>query len=417
MKFKEIYDNFIKPFVEIVIYYLTNKMKFTNEVNVIINDITNSDTDKDCGFIKRILYYFLLFIYFIAILWIIIDIIMKNNYLFNSYVARAFRSQLLFADIPEFYQLKNIIYINDSFSFDFHFIFFISVLLIIYGIYYYFNYNLTQFFKDKFEIEFNLFIPFVIGSIFFGILFYIYNSYNIIVLSNKSNTITQIIYDNINKDFIDKAKLCNYDEERKNSNDGDFIKGKCNDLKLHFTTSKFYYYITNTINEMYSNSKTKKMTVEKFMTLKNNNDVSYKDLLISSFFTYTFMKYYADNNLYDNAKEIFSKSNLNTFFYKYRINPILDFSYNSILFNPSNNDLNFNNPLMKEAFNNNKEIYYYVYNEYYEICNNIQNNIVDVYNICSSKTICMYYYYLIIGIIMLIIVIYYFRITYLKLNN
>jgi len=356
MKFKEIYDNFIKPFVEIVIYYLTNKMKFTNEVNVIINDITNSDTDKDCGFIKRILYYFLLFIYFIAILWIIIDIIMKNNYLFNSYVARAFRSQLLFADIPEFYQLKNIIYINDSFSFDFHFILFISVLLIIYGIYYYFNYNLIDFFKDKFEIEFNLFIPFVIGSIIFGVFFYIYNSYNIIVLSNKSNIITQIIYDNINKDFIDKAKLCNYDEERKNSNDSDFIKGKCNDLKLHFTTSKFYYYITNTINEMYSNSKTKKMTVDKFITLKNNSDVSYKDLLISSFFTYTFMKYYADNNLYDNAKQIFSKSNLNTFFYKYRINPLLDFSYDSILFNPSNNDLNFNNPLMKEAFNNNKEI-------------------------------------------------------------
>ena len=72
---------------------------------------------------------------------------------------------------------------------------------------------------------------------------------------------------------------------------------------------------------------------------------------------------------------------------------------------------------MKEVFNNNKEIYYYVYNEYYEICNNIQNNIVDIYNICSHKTICMYYYYLIIGIVMLIIVIYYFRITYLKLNK
>jgi hypothetical protein len=415
MKFKEIYDNFIKPLVDIISYYLINKMKFTNDVNMIISTVGKDD--EVCGFIKQIFYYFLLFIYFIAILWIIIDIIMKNNYLFNSYLKRAFRSQILFADIPEFYQLKNIIYINDSISFDYHFIFFISVILIICGIYYYFNNNLRILFEDKFEKEFNLFIPFFIISLIIGFLFYAYNSYNIIVLSNKSNIITQMIYDNINKNFIENQKLCNYDEERKNSNDIDFVKGKCNDLKLHFTTSKLYYYLNDTINEMYSNSKSKKMTLEKFLTLKNNNDVLYKDLLISSFFTYTFMKYYVDNNLYDKAREIFSKPNLNTFFYKYRINPILDFNYDSILFNPSNDDLNFNNPLMKDAFGNNRDIYYYVYNEYYEICNNIQNNIVDVYNICNQKTICMYYYYLIIGIVMLIIVIYYFRITYMKLNK
>ena len=168
---------------------------------------------------------------------------------------------------------------------------------------------------------------------------------------------------------------------------------------------------------MYSISKLNSISLDKFLTLKNNNDILYKDLLISSFFTYTFIKYYVDNNLYDNAKDIFSKSNLDTYFYKYRSNPLLDFSYDSILFNPTNNDLNFNNPLMKEAFNNNKEIYYYVYNEYYELCNNIQNNIVDIYNICNNKSICMYYYYFIVGIIMIIIIIYYFRIKYLELNS
>ena len=165
---------------------------------------------------------------------------------------------------------------------------------------------------------------------------------------------------------------------------------------------------------MYSNSKLKSITLEKFLTLKNNKNIYYKDLLISSFFTYTFIKYYIDNNLFDSAKKIFSVSNLQSSFYRNRINPILDLSYDSILFNPSNNDLNFNNILMQEAFNNNKEIYYYVYNEYYELCSNIQNTIVNIYNICTHKTICMYYYYAIIYIIMLIIIIYYFIINYLK---
>lgn len=414
MKFKEIYETFIKPFVLIVINYMNNKLKFANDVNNIIKVIGNND--KKCGFAKKVLYYFLLFIYFIAILWLLIDIIIKNNYLLNSYFAKVFKKQLLFSDIPEFYQMKNFFYITDTISFDLHFILFISILIIIYGIYYYFNNTLNEYFRDIFEKEFNLLMPFILVSLIIGIFYYIYNSYSIITVSNKSNNITKIIYDNINKDFIDKSRICNYDEDKKSITDSDFLKGNCNDLKLHFTTSKFYNYISDTINEMYSVSKLNKITLEKFLTLKNNHDVYYKDLLISTFFTYTFIKYYVDNNLYDNAKKIFSKSNLETIFYKYRINPILDFSYDSILFNPSNDDLNFNNLLMQEAFNNNKEIYYYVYNEYYELCNDIQNIIVDIYNICTRKAICIYYYYFIIGIIMMCIIIYYFRIKYLELN-
>ena len=408
MNYKELYDIIIKPLIDIIINYFSNKIIFLNNFNELIKKYEK--LDKKCGFIKKILYYLLLFIFFISILWIITDIIIKNSYLLKSTFARLFKSQLLFSDIPEFYQLKNIIYITENISFDYHIILFVSILIIIYAIYYYLNIDLN----NIFESEFNLLILFLLISIIIGIIYYIYNSYNIIVLSNKSNIITTKIYDNINKDFINTTKIFNYDEEKIN---GDFVKGKCNDLKYNFTTSKFFYYISNTINEMYSISKLNSISLDKFLTLKNNNDILYKDLLISSFFTYTFIKYYVDNNLYDNAKDIFSKSNLDTYFYKYRSNPLLDFSYDSILFNPTNNDLNFNNPLMKEAFNNNKEIYYYVYNEYYELCNNIQNNIVDIYNICNNKSICMYYYYFIVGIIMIIIIIYYFRIKYLELNS
>lgn len=414
MKLIEIYERFIKPFIDIINYYITNKLKFTNDFTKIIKII--SEEDKTCGFFKQIIYSIILFIYFIAIIWIIMDIIMKNYYLSNSYLTQLFKQQLLFSDIPEFYQLKSIIYINDSISFDYHFIFFLFVLILIYSIYYYFNYTLIDYFENKFEIEFNLLIPFILISLGIGIVYYLYNSYNIILLSNKSNVINNLIYKNINKDYINTTKICNYVDKRTHS-DIEFIKNECNDVKINFTTSKFYDYISNKINEMYSISKLNSITIEQFLTLKNNDGILYKDLLVSTFFTYTFIKYYIDNNLYENARQFFSINNLSDFIYKQRINPILDFSYDSILFNPSNNDIEFTNPLIKQAFNDNKDIYYYVYNEYYELCNNIQTAIVDIYNICTRKSICIYYYYTIIGIIMLIIIIYYFRTTYLLLNT
>jgi len=58
---------------------------------------------------------------------------------------------------------------------------------------------------------------------------------------------------------------------------------------------------------------------------------------------------------------------------------------------------------MQKAFNNNKDIYYYVYNDYYNISSEIQNLIVDIYNICKYRMISIYTYYYLWWLLLLFI--------------
>ncbi len=99
-----------------------------------------------------------------------------------------------------------------------------------------------------------------------------------------------------------------------------------------------------------------------------------------------------------------------------RINPILSFSYDSLIVNQSNNSLTFELPKMRKAFNNNKVIYNYVYNDYYNISSQIQELIIDIYNICKYKMLSLYDFYLFIGIIIVCIIIYYFVKNYYNKN-
>jgi hypothetical protein len=115
---------------------------------------------------------------------------------------------------------------------------------------------------------------------------------------------------------------------------------------------------------------------------------------------------YEHNNLLNDASDFFSTYNLMKLMFKPRINPILNLNYESILFN--NADLSYSIPEMQQAFNNNKDIYNFVYNDFNNINSTIQKIIVDIYNICKYKMICVYYYYLLIGIIMICIILYYF---------
>ena len=62
---------------------------------------------------------------------------------------------------------------------------------------------------------------------------------------------------------------------------------------------------------------------------------------------------------------------------------------------------------MTISFGNNKEIYNYIYKEYNIIQTNVQNIVIDIYNICSYKLISIYVYYIIIFVIFVLIVIYY----------
>ena len=70
-----------------------------------------------------------------------------------------------------------------------------------------------------------------------------------------------------------------------------------------------------------------------------------------------------------------------------------------------NKFLNPNN--MENSFGGNKDIYNYIYKEYNSIQTNVQNIVVDIYNICSYKLISVYVYYIIIFILFILLIIYY----------
>jgi len=212
-------------------------------------------------------------------------------------------------------------------------------------------------------------------------------------------------YKNINRDYIEKKQLCNY-TDKKDILDSDFKLNKCNDIELNFSIQTLYDYIKDIMNEIYNDDNN--ITIDKFKTLQDKNGILYKDRLSSAFFTFSLMYYYTSNNLYDEAKELFAKHN-------YSINPILDLNYESVLLNKP--DLSYNNNiLMQTAFNHNKDIYYYVYNDYYNISSEIQNLIVDIYNICKYRMISIYTYYNFVFFMMIVIVIYYLIKKYMESN-
>ena len=411
MKLKELYY-IIKPLVDIIINnYFKEKYDFIINIIETINTKSSehaSGVSGDgsglsllkCTWIYKIYYYLILLIFLICFIWIIYDIYVKNYYSSNAYISTLFKNQLKLNDIPEFNQIKNIIYITDHFSVDINFIFFIIIAIIIIAIAYYFHFILNL--KELYT-EFNLFIPFILITIILGIIYYIYNFNHLNILSRRINSLIQLIYTTINMQFINDQKICNY-LEKKDKFDDYFVHGNCNDMKYLFNQSKLYSYITFQINEIYSIDNN--ISIETFKSMKDSKGVFYKDKLKNAFFTFSLMRYYIDNNLLNDAKDFFSTYNLMKLRFKPRINPILNLNYDSILFNST--DLSYNIPEMQKAFNNNKDIYNFVYNDFYNINSTIQKLIVDIYNICKYKMICVYYYYLLIGIIMTCIIIYYF---------
>ena len=411
MKLQEIYD-IIKPIIDIIVnkYFKEKYDFFINIISIFntkasehalsVGDSGTTLTVLKCTWIYKIYYYLILLVFLICCIWIIYDIFNKNYYATNAYFSMLIKKQIKLKDIPEFKQIENIIYLTDNFSLDINFIFFIIISIIIIAIVYYFQFilNLNELFK-----EFNLLIPFIATIIIIGIIYFIYNFNHLNILSRRNNSLMQLIYNNINMQFINDQLLCNY-LQKKDKFDDYFVHGNCNDIKYLFSLKKLYSYITTQINEIYS--KDNNVNIETFKSMKDNKGIFYKDRLKTAFFTFSIIKYYVDNNLLDDSKNFFSTYNLMKLSFKPRINPILNLNYDSILFNST--DFSYSIPEMQHAFNNNKDIYNFVYNDFYNINSTIQKIIVDIYNICKYKMICVYYYYLLIGIIMTCIILYYF---------
>jgi len=406
-KLEELIEQIRKnKFVLIIIQYFLDKNEFLTDISKTFGSDKNKDSDGRCSYINEIFNVILIVLLILIFIYIILFTFSANYYSANALLKKSFSNQIRLRDIPEFYQIKNIFYINDFISFDTSLILlmFSAILLIV--ICYYLD-NSPQFkgLKIHFIETLNLFIILSLLIVITGFIYYSINYNNLISLAKRNNILIVFFYKNINRDYIEKKQLCNY-TDKKDILDSDFKLNKCNDIELNFSIQTLYDYIKDIMNEIYNDDNN--ITIDKFKTLQDKNGILYKDRLSSAFFTFSLMYYYTSNNLYDEAKELFAKHN-------YSINPILDLNYESVLLNKP--DLSYNNNiLMQTAFNNNKDIYYYVYNDYYNISSEIQNLIVDIYNICKYRMISIYTYYNFVFFMMIVIVIYYLIKKYIESN-
>ena len=349
-------------------------------------------------YILKIVFFLLLF----SIFWLLVDTI-YNLYIYLKLTLFSYiRENPRLIDSPLFIQVKKLYYFNDYFSIDLFFLIFVTTpifILIKLWVLEKANNDYRQFTYLK------IYCFFIMGI---GFLYYLLIYKNITALGKRMNYVNNIIYNNINADFINSQKICNYLNKRSDF-DYDFIYGKCNDIKSNMSISKLYKYIKTVTDDIQQNiAPMANISIEKFKTLKDKNGKLYKDKILSALFTFQIIKYYIDNDLIDEAKDFFAAYNiiyLNKInVVRQKINPILYLRFDDIMVFTKNYDYN---PRMAESFGDNKDIYNYIYSEFSRIQNNVQNVVVDIFNIVSYKLISVYAYYFIMFIILIILLIIY----------
>jgi len=347
--------------------------------------------------------YLLIIFFVVTILWLFYDLFNNVYKYFQLSIYYYFKNDKRLADSPLFAQIKNLWYVNDYFTIDLMFLFFMSTPFFILIKLYFFE-KMTGI-NNNFISTKNLnYAILIVGIIYFLIVYKHLSN-----LGTRINSINSLIYNNINVDFINSENFCNY-LLKKSVYDYDFKYGKCNDMSKNISINKLYNYIKKqTFDISQTVAPIINITVDNFKVLKDKNGVLYKDKIISAFFTFQLIKYYIDNDLEDEAKDFFSTFNLLYLqhtgnFLRTRINPILYLRHDQLIINERILEYDSN---MSISFGDNKDIYNYIYKEYNLIQTNVQNIVIDIYNICSYKLLSIYVYYIIIFVIFVLIVIYY----------
>lgn len=349
-------------------------------------------------YILNIVFFLLFFSFF----WLFVDTI-YNLYIYLKLTLFTYiRENPRLLDSPLFIQVKKLYYLNDYFSIDLFFLIFVTTpifILIKLWILEKANGDYKQFTYTKIYC----YLIMIVGLLYYFIIYK-----NITALGKRMNFANNIIYDNINADFINSQKICNYLNKRSEF-DYDFVYGKCNDIKSNISITKLYKYIKSVTDDIQQNiAPMSNITIEKFKTLKDKKGKLYKDKIISALFTFQIIKYYIDNDLTEEAKDFFAAYNIiylnKISVVRQKINPILYLRFDDIMIFNKNYEYNLR---MAESFGDNKDIYNYIYSEFGRIQNNIQNLVVDIFNIVSYKLISIYAYYFIMFIILVILLIIY----------
>ena len=403
---KEDYYYYYKKLKELILYLLNYANKFISLYKKAIEQ--KPLYCKDTIIVNQIVILILWLFLVSSLLWMLYEIF-KNIYLYfklTSYRYFKDSKSSKFADSPLFKQLDTMFYLNDYFSIDYIFITFVLTAIFVIIKFKIFE----QILKDEEEYNFRYIKLFCYISIVIAFIYYILNYINITNVGKNLNIINRIFYTNINNEFINNKKICNY-LDKKNDFDNNFVYGKCNDLKYNISINRLYEYIKSIFDDISRNHlSANNINNNKFKTLTDKNGILYKDKIISALFTFQILKYFVDNDLLDEAKDFFSAFNMiytpNIQIIKKKINPILYLKIDNFMI--FDNIYQFEGEL-KESFNENKEIFEYIKFEYNKIQNQIQKIVVDIYDICNSKLMSIYVYYftLLIVIIILISIHYY----------
>jgi len=391
-------------YVELTKYYNDNK-KFFDEV--IKKNNQNPIYCQEYKSVSNFIIYILILFFIISVIWLFYEIF-RIIYLYiikTIYYVNLKNNRLV--DNPLFIQLNDFVYVNDYFSYDTKlFWFIITIIFLLVKI------QIFELLNNDNKDNFNMLKIFCYLSIIFCIIYYIINYRQIIRLGRALNISNRIIYNNINIDFIKSQNICNY-LHKKNEIDYKFVYGKCNDVDNNISINKLYDYIKSVVADIeYNIGPLNNINITKFKTLADKNGILYKDRIISALFTYQLLKYFIDNDLIEEAKDFFSAFNIiyspNINLLRQKINPFLFIRDGNILIFDNIYEYNYQ---MKEALKDNKLLYDYLYSQYTQKQNIIEDILVEIFNICNYKLISIYMYFLIILLMIIILTFYYYLFT------
>jgi len=383
-------------------YYLEKK-NFYNHI-IYINRTTGGIFCKNPYWIGEIILSLVFFFLMFSLVWLLYDTYINVSTYLKMTTFLLLKENPRLIDDPLFIQIKKLYYFNDYFSIDIMFLIFVTTPIFILIKLWILEKSADINYKNKFEkLKIYCYIIMVIGVLYY---LYIYKDYS--SLGMRVNTANNIIYNNVNLDFINSQKICNY-LNKKSEYDYSFIYGKCNDIKNNMGISKLYNYIRSVTNEIQQNiAPMNNITIEKFKTLRDKNGKLYKDKILSALLTFQLIKYYLDNDLIEEAKDFFSAYNqiyLNKIsVVRQKINPILYLRFDDIMIFNKNYEYNLR---MAESFGDNKDIYNYIYSEFNRTQNIIQNVVVDIYNTLRYKMLSVFAYYFIMFLVLVIFIIIY----------
>lgn len=395
--------NIIKKIIEYLAKYLDEKI--TSFSNIL------SNAPPENGLCVKIYLGICIFIiYFVCIFIFLQSLVIGSIYLYQITTLN-FRINSSLNQNPSSAQIDNFIYITKWFCFERNMLI-STVFIILYFIALFYLY--TRVSSVNLLREWSYLIMFISICFILILLYFIMFYKTINTVANKSNIMLNIIYTNLNKDYLANAPICNYFHNPTNPEytDPDFEYGKCNGFNTLITEEKLKDYIDSQIYEISKYISVSDPQIEKdfFKNVLDDKGISYYNKILSAIITHAMVSYYKtlDPNGKD-GKDFFSIYNiLNTNYFeelfKYRKNPFLDLDYKNLVllsYDPyaETKAIKLLDPDSKSVLLN------YIKKDYDMVKNKITNSIIEFVNASNSITPAAYTYILIIIISVILFII------------